>query len=85
MADMVNHPKHYGGKDNPYETIKVMRARLTPEEYRGALKFLIYKYNDRAPHKGTELEDYEKALFYQTELARFTREQHDKAMQQEHA
>ena len=25
MSDMVNHPAHYGGADNPYETIK--RAR----------------------------------------------------------
>ena len=22
--EMVNHPSHYGGKDNPYEVIKVI-------------------------------------------------------------
>ena len=22
--DLVNHPNHYGGKDNPYEAIKVI-------------------------------------------------------------
>ena len=25
-TDMVNHPDHYGGKDNPYEAIKVIEA-----------------------------------------------------------
>jgi hypothetical protein len=24
--EMVNHPDHYGGKNNPYEAIKVIRA-----------------------------------------------------------
>lgn len=24
MSDQVNNPKHYGGKDNTYEAIKVM-------------------------------------------------------------
>lgn len=26
MVDQVNHPPHYGGKDNPYEAIKVIEA-----------------------------------------------------------
>lgn len=26
MNDGVIHPDHYGGKDNPYEAIKVIRA-----------------------------------------------------------
>ena len=24
--EQVNHPEHYGGKDNPYETIKIIDA-----------------------------------------------------------
>jgi hypothetical protein len=24
MADNINHPKHYGGEDDPYEAIKVV-------------------------------------------------------------
>ena len=24
--EMVNHPNHYGGEDNPYEAIKVIEA-----------------------------------------------------------
>ncbi len=26
MTDWVEHPDHYGGVDNPYETIKVIEA-----------------------------------------------------------
>ena len=66
--EAVFHPSHYGGEDNPYETIKVLRARLTREEFIGAMKFQVWKYNDRALHKGNELEDYKKAQFYQNYL-----------------
>lgn len=69
--NMVNHPDHYGGADNPYEVIKVMEAWLTPEEFIGAMKFNIHKYNARAKKKGSELENYEKAGFYQLALIDF--------------
>lgn len=26
MIDQINHPRHYGGEDNPYEAIKVIEA-----------------------------------------------------------
>ncbi len=74
--DPVNHPSHYGGKDNPYETIKVMEARLTTQEFIGAMKFNVYKYNDRAKQKGSEAENYKKAQFYQNYLVDFMR-RHD--------
>lgn len=70
----VHHPSHYGGADNPYEAIKVMRAKLTKEEYIGAMKFQVFKYNDRALHKNAEIEDYEKDLWYQTELVKRAKE-----------
>jgi uncharacterized protein DUF3310 len=69
--EVVNHPAHYGGEANPYEAIKVMEARLTPQELVGALKFQVYTYNDRARQKGHELEDYEKALWYQNRLVEY--------------
>jgi hypothetical protein len=25
MANNINHPKHYGGEDDPYEAIKVVK------------------------------------------------------------
>lgn len=73
MPDNVNHPNHYGGKDDPYETIKVLRHKLTPQEYAGALKFQVMKYNDRHTKKNG-LEDLKKAQFYQNELVRFVEE-----------
>ena len=76
IPDPVNHPSHYGGKDNPYETIKVMEARLTTQEFIGAMKFNVYKYNDRAKQKGSEAENYKKAQFYQNYLVDFMR-RHD--------
>lgn len=69
--EAVNHPSHYGGKDNHYEAIQVLEARMTPEEVIGFLKASVYTYNDRAKHKGHELEDYEKGLWYQNRLVQF--------------
>jgi hypothetical protein len=71
--ESVNHPSHYGG-DTLYETIKVMKNRLTREEFIGAMKFNVYKYNDRAKLKGSEVENYEKAQFYQNYLVDFIKE-----------
>lgn len=54
----VNHPQHYGG-DTAYEAIKVIDA--------WGLDFVLgnaVKYICRAPHKGTELEDLQKARWY---------------------
>lgn len=68
----VDHPSHYGG-DTLYETIKVMEHRLTSREFIGAMKFNIYKYNDRAIDKGPEDENYRKAQFYQNYLVEHMR------------
>lgn len=65
--DLVSHPDHYGGKDNDYETIKVMEARLTTDEFIGAMKFQVYKYNDRHRDKDG-LRDLRKSKFYQDYL-----------------
>lgn len=72
MADMVNHPEHYGGADNPYETIKVLEAWLTPEQLSGFLLGNALKYLSRAgkkaPHNAVAdlaaIEDQEKAAWY---------------------
>jgi len=71
--ESVNHPSHYGG-DTPYETIKVAEAKLTSEEFIGAMKFNVMKYNDRAKAKGDELENYKKAQFYQNRLVKHVEE-----------
>ena len=59
--EMVNHPQHYGGNDNPYEAIKVI------EDW--DLDFHLgntVKYISRAGKKDSdkELQDLKKALWY---------------------
>lgn len=57
--DMVNHPKHYGGKDNPYEVIKVIDAWKLNFNLGNAVKYIA-----RAEYKGDVLEDLKKASWY---------------------
>lgn len=59
-SDAVNHPKHYGGEDNPYEVIKVLEAwDITDPYIWNAIKYLA-----RAGKKGDRMEDLKKAQFY---------------------
>jgi len=61
--EMVNHPNHYGGADNPYEVIKV--CEVWGLDY-DAYLFNVVKYVARAGKKdpAKELEDLKKAAFY---------------------
>ena len=61
QEEQVNHPSHYGGKDNPYEAIKVIDA--------WNLDFClgnVVKYISRAGKKGnnSKEQDLKKALWY---------------------
>lgn len=61
QPEQVDHPSHYGGESNPYETIKVIAAwRL------GFLLGNAVKYISRAGKKdpGKLIEDLEKARWY---------------------
>lgn len=69
MSEMVDHPEHYGGADDPHETIKVLRAWLTEEELAGFLKGNAIKYLSRANRKGDPATDCAKAAWYARELA----------------
>jgi hypothetical protein len=64
--EAVDHPAHYGGKDNPYEAIKVIEA--------WELGFCLgntVKYISRAGKKGDCVEDLKKAAWYlQREISR---------------
>lgn len=55
----VIHPKHYGGKDNPYEAIKVIEAWGVGFNLGNTLKYI-----SRAGKKDNTIQDLEKALFY---------------------
>ena len=61
--NMVNHPNHYGGEDNPYEVIKVCEAWELDKD---AYLFNVVKYVARAGKKdpAKELEDLKKASWY---------------------
>ena len=61
-ADMVNNQSNY--KYGGIETIDLIKAFLTPEEWRGYLKGTLYANRDRAPYKGQTEQDYEKAVRY---------------------
>jgi len=60
---MVNHPNHYGGKENVYEVIKVCEAWSLEKD---AYLFNVVKYVARSGKKdpNKELEDLKKAKFY---------------------
>ena len=60
--DMVNHPPHY--TDGGIETIDYIRAKLTPEEFRGYCRGNALKYLSRAGKKGDPAEDLAKAQWY---------------------
>lgn len=62
QPDMVNHPPHYRS-DTPYETIKVLKAWLTAEQYQGFLIGNSIKYQSRYRNKGG-IEDLKKAMWY---------------------
>lgn len=68
---MVNHPNHYM-LANGLESKDVVRAILTPEEYKGWCKGNALKYQFRAEKKDPTKtkEDYQKAVWFLDELIR---------------
>jgi hypothetical protein len=59
MIDNVNHPKHYGGKDDPYEAIKVIEAWGLGFHLGNAVKYIA-----RAGKKDSIVQDLKKAKWY---------------------
>lgn len=57
--DPVNHLDHYGGKDNPYEAIKVIRAWQLEFNLGNVIKYIA-----RAGKKDAVLQDLKKARWY---------------------
>ncbi len=68
-SDMVNSPKHYK-LSNGMESIEVIKATLTKEEYLGWCKGNALKYHFRAGKKDPDkiVEDYRKSAFYTNEI-----------------
>jgi hypothetical protein len=65
-AEQVNSPDRYtaGG----IEVLDYLKAKLTPEEYRGFLRGNALKYLSRAGLKGNASTDYAKAAWYLKQL-----------------
>jgi hypothetical protein len=65
----VHHPKHYGGKDNPYEAIKIIEAYNMDFKTGNVIKYLL-RYKDK-----NGIEDLWKAHWYLTRLIKEQEEQ----------
>ena len=59
--DQIN-PDHY--KVGGIETIEYMKAKSTPEEFRGHLRLTALKYLSRYGEKDDELQELKKAKWY---------------------
>jgi len=59
--EMVNHPTHYGGEENPYEAIKVIDAWELGFSLGNAVKYIS---RTGKKNKEKEIEDLEKAVWY---------------------
>lgn len=70
----VDHPVHYGGADNPYEAIKVLREWQLDKD---AYLWNVGKYLSRAGHKdgNSQLQDLTKARWYLDYKIRLLEEQ----------
>jgi hypothetical protein len=61
MTEKIDHPSHYGGRDNPYEAIKVIEAWCLGFHLGNSVKYI-----SRAGKKNesSEIEDLKKARWY---------------------
>lgn len=59
QKENVNHPDHYGGKDNVYEAIKVIEAWQLGFNLGNSVKYI-----SRAGKKHNGIEDLRKAQWY---------------------
>ena len=66
MAEMVNHPSHYGGANNPYEAIKVIEAWEADFNIGTTLRYLCRcgKKTIGGSSEEMRLEDLKKAAWY---------------------
>jgi hypothetical protein len=61
IKDQIN-PDHY--KIGGIETIDYMKAKSTPEEFKGHLRLTALKYLSRFGKKDDELQELKKAKWY---------------------
>jgi hypothetical protein len=59
VSSAINNPSHYGGKDNPYEAIKVIEAWNLGFHLGNTIKYI-----SRAGKKDDLIQDLKKARWY---------------------
>lgn len=64
MSSPVHHPAHYGGKDNPYEAIKVIEAWDLGFHLGNTVKYIARLGKKTMLSSTAILEDLEKAKWY---------------------
>lgn len=67
QKDVDNHPERYNG-NSPYECYKVLKAWMSPQEYKGFLRGNCLKYLCRLGKKDEELKELKKASWYLNQL-----------------
>lgn len=63
MTEEINHPERYNG-DSVYECIKVLKAWMPEEQYRGFLRGNFIKYVCRLGKKDDSVQELKKASWY---------------------
>lgn len=63
----IDHPERYGG-DTVYECIKVLKAWVSDEEYKGFLRCNAIKYLCRVGKKDEAVQELKKARWYLDKL-----------------
>ena len=59
MVEEVDGPSHYGGKENPYEALKIIEAWNLGFNLGNAVKYIL-----RAGRKGNRVTDLKKSIWY---------------------
>ena len=67
-TDNVNHPPHYTNGD--IECLDAIKSALGEDGFNAYLKGAIIKYLWRMDHKGNQMEDAQKAQFYNNRLVK---------------
>ena len=76
MIDLVNHPEHY--ETGKFECIDVMEEALGKDVVKGFCLGNAFKYLYRCKHKGKELEDIKKAIWYLNRLVEGEQDEKEK-------
>lgn len=69
VHDPVNNPKHYDLFADGTQSMDVIQAALSPEEFKGFLKGNCLKYRLRAGKKDKLQQDIDKANWYENKLS----------------